>query len=178
AVDEDGDANSDSPEAAPGSTEASEPTATNEEPALQELAIPATQQPTEIEIPESIYNAPPLLVEVSDKLPKYKKGDAPHIINLSLLPHTDEDISFMSHTLGIGPTIILSRSYGNCRISSTNTKNAWWVQFFNSQDTLILNTLELIDIPSVAKASKEDIEDSAERLQEILSIYDEERTHG
>lgn len=127
-----------------------------------------------IEIPESIYNAPPLLVEVSDKLSEYKVGDDPHIINLSLLPHTDDDISFMSHVLGIGPTIILSRGYGNCRISSTGTKNAWWVQFFNSQDTLILNTLELIDIPSVAKASKEDIEDSAERLQEILSIYDEE----
>jgi len=125
-------------------------------------------------IPESIYNAPPLLVEISDKLPEFNKSDDPHIINLSLLPHTDEDIAFMSETLKIGPTVMLSRGYGNCRISSTGTKNAWWVQFFNSQDTLILNTLEIIDIPSVAKASKEDLEDSAERLQEILSIYQAE----
>jgi len=126
-----------------------------------------------ITIPESIYNAPPLLVEISDKLVTYRQGDEPHIINLSLLPHTDEDISFMSETLGIGPTVMLSRGYGNCRISSTGTQNTWWVQFFNSQDTLILNTLELTNMPSVAQASKEDIEDSAIRLKEILSIYQE-----
>jgi hydrogenase-1 operon protein HyaF len=114
------------------------------------------------------------LIEISDKLPKFKKGNDPHIINLSLLPHTDDDIAFMSETLEIGPTVILSRGYGNCRISSTGTKNAWWVQFFNSQDSLILNTLEIIDVPSVAKASKEDIEDSTERLDEILSIYQDE----
>jgi len=122
-------------------------------------------------IPESVYNAAPLLTEISDKLPEYKAGIEPHVINLSLLPHTEEDILFLSDSLGIGPIIILSRGYGNCRISSTKTRNVWWVQYFNSQETLILNTLEISKVPDVACASKEDIEDSASRLDEILSIY-------
>ncbi|HIL91978.1 MAG TPA: hydrogenase expression/formation protein [Cycloclasticus sp.] len=124
-----------------------------------------------LNIPDTVYNAPPLLVEISDKLPEYTPGDEPHVINLSLLPHTEEDIEFLSDSLGIGPTIILSRGYGNCRISSTGTKNVWWVQYFNSQDTLILNTIEVSKVPEVAIASNEDLEDSAERLDEILSLY-------
>jgi len=124
-----------------------------------------------LDIPESVYNAPPLLAEISDKLLEYQPGDEPHIINLSLLPHTEEDLLFLSDSLGIGPIIILSRGYGNCRISSTSTRNVWWVQYFNSQETLILNTLEISAVPDVACASFEDIADSALRLDEILSIY-------
>lgn len=127
---------------------------------------------SQLEIPETVYNAPPLLTEISDKLNEYKPGNTAHIINLSLLPHTEDDIAFLSDVLGIGPVIILSRGYGNCRISSTKTRNVWWVQYFNSQDTLILNTIEISKVPEVAIASQEDLDDSAERLEEILSIYE------
>ncbi|RKZ70249.1 MAG: hydrogenase expression/formation protein [Gammaproteobacteria bacterium] len=126
---------------------------------------------SKLTIPEDVYNAAPLLAEISDKLPEYETDGLVHVINLSLLPHTEEDIKFLSNSLGIGPVIILSRGYGNCRISSTKTKNVWWVQYFNSQDTLILNTLEISKVPEVACASQEDLEDSAERLDEILEIY-------
>ena len=126
---------------------------------------------SQLKIPEDVYNAAPLLAEISDKLPEFRDSGAVHVINLSLLPHTEEDIKYLSDSLGIGPVVILSRGYGNCRISSTKTKNVWWVQYFNSQDTLILNTLEISRVPEVACASQEDIEDSADRLDEILNIY-------
>jgi hydrogenase-1 operon protein HyaF len=126
---------------------------------------------SKLEIPEDVYNAAPLLAEISDKLPEFEANGDVHVINLSLLPHTEEDIKYLSDSLGIGPVIILSRGYGNCRISSTTTKNVWWVQYFNSQDTLILNTLEVSKVPEVACASQEDLDDSAERLDEILEIY-------
>lgn len=124
-----------------------------------------------LDIPENVYNAPPLLAEISDKLPEYRPENEPHVINLSLLPHTEEDILFLAEHLGIGPIVILSRGYGNCRISSTATQNVWWVQYYNSQDTLILNTIEISNVPEVACAALEDIEESAQRLEEILSIY-------
>ncbi len=123
------------------------------------------------EIPDNLYNAPPLLSEIADKMREPNATAAPHVINLSLLPHTNEDLEFLSATLGTGPVVILSRGYGNCRISSTTTKNVWWVQYFNSQDTLILNTIEISEVPNVAYAAQEDIEDSTQRLQEILEIY-------
>jgi rubredoxin len=59
---------------------------------------------------------------------------------------------------------ILSRGYVNCRITSTATRNVWWVQYFNSQETLILNTIEISGVPEVACAAQEDIDDSAQRL--------------
>lgn len=123
-------------------------------------------------VPDTVYNAPPLLAEIRDKLLEWKPEDGPHIINLSLLPHTEEDLVFLSDKLGIGDIIILSRGYGNCRISSTRTNNVWWVQYFNSQETLILNTMEINIIPEVACASTEDLEESRERLAEILVIYE------
>jgi len=45
------------------------------------------------------------------------------------------------------------------------------VQYFNSQESLILNTIEISEMPEVAIASAEDIADSGQRLGEILSIY-------
>jgi hydrogenase-1 operon protein HyaF len=126
----------------------------------------------DLQIPDDVYNAAPLLVEINDKLPEYKPGNEPYVINLSLLPHTEQDLVYLSDQLGIGPIIILSRGYGNCRISSTGTANVWWVQYYNSQETLILNTIEISKVPEVACASQEDIDDSAQRLNEILSIYE------
>jgi hydrogenase-1 operon protein HyaF len=140
---------------------------------LSFLGAKKTPVNDDLVIPEDVYNAPPLLAEISDHLhlPDYKSGNSPHVINLSLLPHTEKDILFLTEKLGIGPIVILSRGYGNCRISSTGTRHVWWVQYYNSQDTLILNTLEISRVPEVACASPEDIEDSAKRLEEILSIY-------
>lgn len=122
-------------------------------------------------MPAGVGNAPALLVEIADKLPDYQPGNDPYVINLSLLPNTDEDIEVLASTLGGGPAVILSRGYGNCRITSTATRNVWWVQYFNSQDTLILNTIEISQVPEVACAAQEDLDDSAERLHEILEVY-------
>jgi hydrogenase-1 operon protein HyaF len=126
---------------------------------------------SDADIPDIVYNAPPLLTEINDKLPAYVPGSAPHVINLSLLPHTQEDIDFLGEKLGRGRVVMLSRGYGNCRITSTLTRNVWWVQYFNSQDTLILNTIEISHVPDVACAAQEDIDDSAQRLHEILEVY-------
>lgn len=117
---------------------------------------------------EGLLAAPSLLAEVHSVL---VTGAAPHAINLSLLPHTEEDLALLDSHLGRGPVHILSRGYGNCRISSTLTRNVWWVRYYNSQDTLILNALEVAEVPDVALASPEDLEDSAQRLAEILGVY-------
>ena len=127
-------------------------------------------------LPESaghnVFNAPSLLVEIADKCADAGvPGMPPHVINLSLLPHTEDDLAFLDAALGKGELVILSRGYGNCRIQATGTCNTWWVRYYNSQDTLILNSIELSAIPSVALAAPTDIADSAERLAEILEAY-------
>lgn len=122
-------------------------------------------------IPEGVRNAPPLVAEINDKVAEHQSGNPPHVINLTLLPQTEEDLAFLTEQLGQGSVTILSRGYGNCRIAATAVRNTWWVQYFNSQDANILNSIEIGDIPAVACAAPEDIGDSAERLDEILDIY-------
>ncbi len=121
-------------------------------------------------VADGVANALPILTELADKLASTSNGEA-HVVNLTLLPCTDEDIEFLAATLGSGPAVILSRGYGNCRITSTATQRVWWVQYFNSQDALILNSIEVSGVPEVACAAAEDLADSRERLDEILEVY-------
>ena len=133
----------------------------------------ATAMDTNLDnLPAGVLNTPPLIIEIAEQMEAWKVGDQNHVINLTLLPLSTEDLNFLGHRLGVGPITILSRGYGNCRIGSTNKKNVWWVKFYNSEDVLILNTIEIIDVPEVAKAAPEDLADSAERLKEILEVYD------
>ncbi|MGB0661392.1 MAG: hydrogenase expression/formation protein [Mangrovicoccus sp.] len=123
---------------------------------------PATPQPA------GVVNAPPLAVELFDKSAGYQTGDTPHVVNLTLLPHTEQDLAWLDSVLGQGSVEILSRGYGNCRLSATALPHVWRVQFFNSMDTLILDTFEVTLMPEVALAAKEDLIDSAERLREVM----------
>jgi hydrogenase-1 operon protein HyaF len=79
------------------------------------------------------------------------------------------DIGFLDHHLGTGRVTILSRGYGNCRITNTLHAHGWRVVYYNAQDAVILNTVELVDLPAVAQAAPEDIADSHERLAEVLA---------
>lgn len=123
---------------------------------------------------DGMMNAPAILNELQERSRAYSAGDLAHVINLSLLPMSEEDLNYLGEALGIGPVTILSRGYGNCRISSTQLAHVWWVQYFNSMDQLILNTLEVVDVPEVAQAAEEDYADSIERLGEWLAVMQEE----
>jgi hydrogenase-1 operon protein HyaF len=122
-------------------------------------------------LPEGTMNAPGVLMELRDRVRRWK-GRAPdrqpHVVNLSLLPLTPADSLLFEDQLGRGRVQVLSRGYGNCRVVDTATAHVWRVTYFNSQDMIILDTLEVGDVPEVACAARQDLEDSAERLHEVL----------
>ena len=126
------------------------------------------------QMPEGLLNAPSVLVEIADVSQRFSEAseqpEQPHVINLSLLPFSPEDHSYLNEQLGVGAVTILSRGYGNCRITSTHVPGLWRVQYFNSTDQLILDTLEVTEVPAVACAAAEDLQDSAERLTEIRDV--------
>lgn len=125
-------------------------------------------------LPAGVMNSPALLTELLDQSGRYKAGRSAHVINLTLLPVTPQDLNYLGVALGGGVATILSRGYGNCRIGSTALAHVWWVQYFNSMDQLILNTLEVVDVPEVALAAREDYEDSIARLAEWLVTLEAE----
>jgi len=118
--------------------------------------------------PAGVMNAPSLLQELHDQRQQWRPGMPAHLVNLSLLPLSLEDVGFMDQQLGTGRVLILSRGYGNCRITSTRVVNTWRVVYYNSQDAMILNSVEVVDMPEVACAAHEDLVDSALRLEEVL----------
>lgn len=134
----------------------------NAKPALPKVPVSAMAE---------LMNAPSLIAELAAHLAAYETCAQGHVINLSLLPLSDADLLLLEHLLGKGEVTVLSRGYGNCRISSTGVKNAWWVRYFNSREAIILTTIEVVGIPPVALAASEDLKDSAERLAEILEVY-------
>lgn len=141
-------------------------------PYLVRIPEPERQRPAaalkKVAVPPGLMNAKPILTELTAHAEGYQPGDAAHAINLTLLPVSDEDVMFLEQTLGKGPVEILSRSYGQCLMSRTGFANIWWVRYYNSTGTLILNSLEVVDVPLVARAAVEDIADSGRRLAEIL----------
>jgi len=136
--------------------------------ALTRAFPPAASGVNPAEPPAGLMNGLPILTELLDRSAAWTRGDAVHAVNFSLLPHTPEDLEFVERRLGVGATTVLSRGYGNCRVTATATANVWWVRYYNSVDTLILNTVEVTQVPAVVLAAPEDIADSAERLAEIL----------
>ncbi|MEL7114558.1 MAG: hydrogenase expression/formation protein [Pseudomonadota bacterium] len=130
-------------------------------------ATRAAESDTAMQIP-GVQNAPSILVELQDKSVAFDPALPLYVVNLSLLPHTEEDLVALDKALGEGRVTILSRGYGNCRITATALAHVWRVQFFNSQDKLILDTFEVTTLPEVAMAAPEDLADSAHRLTQVI----------
>lgn len=119
-------------------------------------------------IPDDVGNAAHLFAEILERSRAYGLGAPGHVFNLDLLPLGPADLAWLIDMLGSGPVVIVSEGYGATRMRSTGLASTWWVQYYNSADTLILNSLEVAAVPVVARAADEDLADSAQRLRALL----------
>jgi hydrogenase-1 operon protein HyaF len=124
-------------------------------------------------LPPGAMNSPALINEISGQLGHRAPGQRAHVVNLTLFPMTPDDHAVLEQALPVGPVAMISRGFGNCRITSTATRDVWRVQYFNNMNTLILNTIEVVDVPEVALASGEDLIDTKSRLAELVEWMDE-----
>jgi hypothetical protein len=69
------------------------------------------------------------------------------------------------------PLVIRSGGYGSSRVFATGLRHVWAVQYVNGMGNVILDTLEVGGVPVSVLAAKEDFQDSAERLAEILQAF-------
>ncbi|MGZ5217774.1 MAG: hydrogenase expression/formation C-terminal domain-containing protein [Caldimonas sp.] len=130
------------------------------------------------ELPVGAMNVPALLHELQEAIDRSGPATPAHVINLTLLPLSPEDVAHLDAVLDGGSVVILSRGFGNCRISSTAARDVWRVQYFNNMQTLILNTIEVVAMPEVALAAREDIVETHERLADLVRWMDESIAAG
>ncbi|MGZ5713331.1 MAG: hydrogenase expression/formation C-terminal domain-containing protein [Caldimonas sp.] len=130
------------------------------------------------ELPVGAMNVPALLHELQEAIDRSSPATPAHVINLTLLPLSPEDVAHLDAVLDGGSVVILSRGFGNCRISSTAARDVWRVQYFNNMQTLILNTIEVVAMPEVALAAREDIVETHERLADLVRWMDESIAAG
>ena len=131
----------------------------------RERAVPRLR---DIELPAGAMNVPALIHELQEAIDRCGPGTPAHVVNLTLLPLSPEDTMHIDRVLDGGSVVILSRGFGNCRISSTAARHVWRVQYFNNMQTLILNTVEVVAMPEAAVAAAEDLAETRARLAELV----------
>ncbi len=119
-------------------------------------------------LPAGAMNVPALVNELQEAMDRAGADTPSHVINLTLLPLSPEDAAHIDAVLDGGTVVVLSRGFGNCRISSTAARHVWRVQYFNNMQTLILNTIEVTTMPEVAVAAREDLLETSTRLAELV----------
>jgi hydrogenase-1 operon protein HyaF len=135
------------------------------------LAGSAVPAPLPDALDDGVMNAPPVIAEVAARALEWTPGVPNHVINFTLMPMTPQDTALITHCLGQAPMLILSTGYGACRVVSSAIRHVWAVQYMSSVGAIILDTLEVGDVPNAALAAREDFEDSAVRLAEIMAAY-------
>ena len=123
------------------------------------------------QMPKGAMNAPFLLAELQDRSSRYVPGEENHVINFTLLPLTEVDAEVLTQVLGQVPLYIRSGGYGSSRVFATGLRHVWAVQYVNGMGHVILDTLEVGGVPVSVLAAREDFEDSAGRLAEILEAF-------
>ncbi|MEM1021850.1 MAG: hydrogenase expression/formation C-terminal domain-containing protein [Pseudomonadota bacterium] len=142
--------------------------------ALRDAAImrPRADLPLDkLSAPRGAMNVMGVLSEVRERACQWEPNIPNHVVNFTLFPMTEADTSFLTKVLGEVGVRITSGGYGTARVIMTALRNVYAVQYLNGLGAVILDTLEVGDIPSAVLASKEDFEDSAGRLEEIRGAY-------
>lgn len=142
------------------------------QPILQAAAdLPRATLDIPARMPQGAMNAPSLLFELQERSANYQPGAENHVINFTLLPLTEADAEVLTATLGQIPLVIRSGGFGSSRVFATGLRHVWAVQYVNNMGSVILDTLEVGGVPVSVLAAREDFEDSAERLAEVLEAF-------
>jgi len=141
---------------------------------LREMAYRRPREDFPIEMlsaPSGAMNVMSVLAEVRTRMHEWREGMPNHVMNFTLFPMTPADSAYLAKVVGEVGVRISSGGYGAARVIMTGLRHVWAVQYLNGLGAVILDTLEIGDIPDAVLASEEDFQDSAGRLRDMLEAY-------
>jgi hydrogenase-1 operon protein HyaF len=112
----------------------------------------------------------PLLRDLAHRAAAFRAGDRHHVVSPALVPLDEEELDLLDQWLGRGPVVAESSGLGRCRVALTAHRHIWSVQHSNGMGAILVDTLEVGDVPSAIAAAQEDFADSADRLGALLGI--------
>ncbi|MCC6332839.1 MAG: hydrogenase expression/formation protein [Myxococcales bacterium] len=118
--------------------------------------------------PQGAMNALPVLAELRHRSQAWQPGQPNHVLSFTLLPMNEVDVAYLEQQVGHGPVRGESKGFSRCAVELTAVRHVWSVKHFNAMDKLILDTLEVGDVPQALLAASDDFLDSAARLSEWL----------
>jgi hydrogenase-1 operon protein HyaF len=119
-----------------------------------------------------VMNGLALLAEINEHAAAWHPGiEHNRVLNFTLLPTSEADQQLLIDVLGRAELVLDSGGFGNCRVMATTVRHVWAVQYVNGMGKTIMDTIEIGRIPDAALAARQDLEDSAERLAQILETY-------
>ncbi len=142
--------------------------------ALREAAAARPRRDLALEAltpPRDAMNVMGVLAELRARASEWRPGAPNHVMNFTLLPMTEADTAFLAKIVGEAGVRVSSGGYGAARVIMTALRNVWAVQYLNGLGAVILDTIEIGDVPDAVLAAREDFEDSRARLQEIREAY-------
>ncbi len=135
---------------------------------IDALTLPA---PTLRGLPEGSL-VPALLQPLQQRARDWRPGVAAHVVNLTLLDLDRQDRADLDRRLGRGRARVQARGRGEggiaWSVANTRLPRTWRVCYVRAGATVVLDTLEVTGMPEVACAAVHDLQDSAERLREVL----------
>ena len=114
-------------------------------------------------------NAMAILREVASLLQKLVDEGLPGAIDLSALPLTPADKTWLSEKLGMGEVEISLDLNGDSQIHETTDPGVWWVTHKNENGAVIGEFIEVTSIPDMVPAQQEDIVRGSESLNFLMN---------
>lgn len=114
-------------------------------------------------------NALPLLHEIRHALRRLADFGESTTIDLRAIPFGPGDEDRLLSELGEGEVSAKLNALGETLIRETRYSGVWLIDHRNPEDERVALQIEITRIPGLLKAQKEDIADSLEQLQEVLT---------
>lgn len=124
------------------------------------------------------HNTLPLLNEVSHALKRLIRTGEPTIIDLRAIPFGPGDETRLMTLLGEGEVNASLDALGKTTIKETRFSGVWLVDHYNSEDERIAFQIEVIEIPELLCAQKEDMNESLGHLDEVLEVEKQKLNGG
>ncbi len=119
-----------------------------------------------------LMNAVPILYEIYENLKEFLKTGKRYTIYTNKIPLTEEDRQFLNKVLGEGDVKIkIDSKLQPAEWRETGISGVWIGIIYDKNKNPVLETIEITDFPELAKAQREDIEISMEKLKKVLSEH-------